>query len=72
MPRLAGITTALGVPGAAMTISVCLGLAEPLRSAAIQRACTDDQRARAASLASACDKAIAIIALPLAPFVTRR
>lgn len=62
----AGLITPLGMVGAAMATSLCLGLAEPLRSAAIQRSCADDQRARAASLASACDKALAIIALPLA------
>jgi MFS family permease len=52
-------------------VSVCaqyflLGLAEPLRAAAIQRAVADDVRARAASLSSACDMAFLIVALPAA------
>ena len=68
---VAGLTTPLGIAGAAMLLSLCLGLAEPLRSAAIQRVCADDQRAGAASLASACDKAIAIVALPLAGWIRR-
>ena len=38
----------------------------PLRSVAIQRLANDAVRARAASLASACDMALKTIALPLA------
>jgi hypothetical protein len=67
----AGVTTPLGIAGAAMLMSLCVGAAEPLRSAALQRVCADDERARAASLASACDKAIAIVALPVAGFLRR-
>ncbi len=44
----------------------CLGLAQPLRGAAIQRVTADGVRARAASLASACDMVFTIIALPFA------
>ena len=42
------------------------GVAHPLRAIAIQRAVPDRARARAASLASACDMALSLIALPLA------
>ncbi len=42
------------------------GVAHPLRAVAIQRAVPDGVRARAASLASACDMAVSLIALPLA------
>ena len=48
------------------------GLAHPLRSAAIQRLATDGVRARAASIASACDKVCATIALTLAGLAGRR
>jgi MFS family permease len=47
-------------------LSFLVGLAEPLRATAIQRLVSDDVRARAVSLASACDMAIATVALPLA------
>jgi hypothetical protein len=51
----------------------CLeGAAGPLRAAAIQRLASDDARARAASLASACDMAVETIVLPLAGLVGRR
>jgi MFS family permease len=42
------------------------GLAAPLRDTAIQRAAPEDARARAASLASACDMAVAALMLPAA------
>jgi hypothetical protein len=42
------------------------GVAHPLRAAAIQRVAGDEVRARAASLASACDMVINMIALPVA------
>jgi hypothetical protein len=42
------------------------GLAEPLRAAAIQRTAGDAVRARAASVANACDMLFSTIAMPLA------
>lgn len=58
------------VPGfivpTAIGLSLLAGVAAPLRAAAIQRAVADEARARAASLAHACDMAISAIALPLA------
>jgi hypothetical protein len=80
-PLLAVVTTALGVvmlfsPGTAHVITLALsflvGLAEPLRDAAVQRVARDDVRARAASTASACDKAFMTAALPLAGMWRRR
>jgi Major Facilitator Superfamily len=50
----------------AIVLSLLDGLALPLRSVAIQRFANDAVRARAASLASACDMALKTIALPLA------
>lgn len=47
-------------------LSFLAGLAGPMRAAAIQRLVADDVRARAASLASACDMVLSTIALPLA------
>jgi len=49
----------------AIVLSLLDGMALPLRSVAIQRLATDSVRARAASLASACDMALKTIALPL-------
>jgi hypothetical protein len=50
----------------AIVLSLLDGLALPLRSVAIQRLANDAVRARAASLGSACDMALKMIALPLA------
>jgi MFS family permease len=50
----------------ALVLALLDGLAMPLRSAAIQRLARDRVRARAASIASACDMAVKAIALPLA------
>jgi MFS family permease len=47
-------------------LSFLVGVAEPLRAAAIQRLAADEVRAQAASAASACDKALLIIGLPAA------
>jgi MFS family permease len=47
-------------------LSFLVGVAEPLRAAAIQRLAADDARAQAASLASACDMAFSTIGLPAA------
>ena len=51
-----------------VALSFLLGIAHPLRAAAIQRLAADAARARAASVASACDMAFTMIALPLAGF----
>jgi MFS family permease len=81
LPGVAGQMTLLGTglvacavapaaPGAFLPTVVVLsflsGLAGPLRAAAIQRLISDGARARAASLASACDMACSLVALPLA------
>jgi hypothetical protein len=56
---------ALGAPLVPSLVAACfvMGLAYPMRAAAIQREAADAVRARAASLASACDKALATAAL---------
>ena len=51
--------------------SLLLGVAEPLRATAIQRLSADGVRARAASMASALDKAVATIALVAAGVMPR-
>ena len=61
---------ALFVP-AVVALSWLQGIGEPLRAAAIQRVAADHVRARAASVASACDKAAATIALVIAGSVPR-
>jgi hypothetical protein len=61
---------ALFVP-AVVALSCLEGVVEPLRAAAIQRVAADHVRARAASVASACDKAAATIALVVAGSVPR-
>jgi MFS family permease len=53
-------------------LSLVVGFAEPVRAAALQRVASDDMRARAASIASACDKACATAALVLAGRMPRR
>jgi hypothetical protein len=55
-----------GFPAMVLILGFLSGLAEPLRDAAIQRLAADAARARAASLASACDMALMLIAMPLA------
>jgi MFS transporter len=61
------VAAALVVPGAfqpsIVALSFLIGLMFPLRAAAIQRVAADGVRARAASLASACDKVLATVAL---------
>jgi hypothetical protein len=49
-----------------MLLAFLMGLAAPLRAAAIQHVSADASRARAASLASACDMACMLIVVPLA------
>jgi hypothetical protein len=51
---------------AVVALAFLLGLAHPLRAVAIQRLAPDQGRARAASIASACDMAFKMVALPLA------
>jgi MFS family permease len=53
-------------------LSTLLGAAVPLRAAATQRLADDAMRARASSLASACDKAFTTMALALFGFWRRR
>ncbi len=54
------------LPLIAFLLAFLTGVAEPLRSAAIQRLASDSIRARAASAAGACDMAVSLIMLPLA------
>jgi MFS family permease len=71
------MVTATAVQSAALMpvtvgLSFLVGIAEPLRATAIQRLSADRVRARAASIASACDKAAATIALIVAGALQRR
>ena len=63
-------TVAVTVPGAFLPVVVVLalldGIAHSIRAVAVQRAVPDQVRARAASLASACDQAIHFMTLPIA------
>jgi len=54
------------LPLVALALAFVSGVARPLRAAAIQRLAADSLRARAASMASACDMAISTIVLPFA------
>jgi hypothetical protein len=63
---LPAITVAMVIALAFLT-----GLAEPLRAAAIQQLAADAARARAASLANACDMIFMLIALPMAAKIWR-
>jgi hypothetical protein len=62
---IAGV--ALAIPAALMPSTIALafaaGVSHPVRAAAIQRLANDDLRARAASVASACDMAFSTITL---------
>jgi hypothetical protein len=66
---LGGVAAAVAfiIPGAFLPVVVVLafldGAAHPLRAAMIQQRATDTVRARAASIASACDKALSAVAL---------
>ena len=55
-----------------LVLAFLTGVAEPLRASAIQRLAADSARARAASLASACDMVFMTIVLPLSGLVGRR
>jgi MFS family permease len=63
---VAAAMPAAALPLAALVLAFLMGIAEPLRAAAIQRLASDSIRARAASAASACDMAVNIVVLPLA------
>jgi hypothetical protein len=54
------------LPPVALALAFLLGVAQPLRSAAIQRLAADRIRARAVSAARACDMAVSTIVLPVA------
>lgn len=66
----ASIAVAVAFPVLFLPVVVVLaflfGIAHPLRAVAIQRHVADGGRARAASLASACDMGVSVMALPLA------
>jgi hypothetical protein len=70
------VVVAVVVPPAFLTTVVTLaflmGVAHPLRAVAIQRLAADHVRARAASIASACDKACVMVALVAAGTLPRR
>jgi MFS transporter len=65
------IVPAVFIP-AVISLSFLMGLAYPIRAALIQRVAADTVRARAASIASACDKALATLALIGAGWRPRR
>jgi hypothetical protein len=54
------------LPLSALALAFLAGVADPLRATAIQRLIADHARARAASVASACDMVVSTIMLPLA------
>jgi hypothetical protein len=55
-----------------VTLAFLMGASQPLRAVAIQRLAADHVRARAASIASACDKACVTLALIVAGSLPRR
>lgn len=57
---------------AVVALSFLLGVAHPLRAAAVQHLTADGMRARAASIASACDNAFRTVALISAGLLPRR
>lgn len=67
---------AIAAPGSFLAVvvglSFLLGVMEPLRAATLQQEVTDDRRARAASIASASDKALTTLALLCAGMLPRR
>ena len=63
---IAAIAVPAMLPLVGLALAFLLGVAQPLRAAAIQRLASDGIRARAASAASACDMAVSTIVLPLA------
>jgi MFS family permease len=55
-----------------LVLAFLTGLAEPLRASAIQRTAADTARARAASIANACDMVCMVIVLPLSARLSSR
>jgi hypothetical protein len=72
----AATVAALALPAAflpaVVALSFLMGIAHPLRAAAIQRLAADHVRARAASIASACDRALVTVALVCAGSLPKR
>ncbi|MEP7308286.1 MAG: MFS transporter [Acidobacteriota bacterium] len=72
---VAGILAVFAVPSTlvpvVIVLELLLGPAHPLRAAAVQRLAGEGVRARAASIASACDKACDTVALMLAGITHR-
>jgi MFS family permease len=62
----AALAAQLGIWPAVGILSLLLGVMHPVRAAAIQRRARDEVRARAASVASACDEVCDTVALALA------
>ena len=67
-----GLTLPAALVPATITLSFGTGVLHPLRAAAIQRMASDGVRARAASVASACDMALSTLFLLLAGQVLTR
>jgi hypothetical protein len=67
-------TSTIALPAAflpvVIVLSCLLGVMEPLRAAAIQRGASDEVRARAASVASACDRIVVTVTLVVAGWWT--
>ena len=69
---MAAFTLPAAFTPAVVALSFLFGVAYPLRAAAIQRLAADRMRARAASTASAFDKAFTSLALVCAGLLPRR
>jgi hypothetical protein len=73
---IAAALATLGLPSAFLPVVVALsflvGVIQPLRATAIQRLAGDEVRARAASIASACDRIVVTVALVAAASVGAR
>jgi hypothetical protein len=67
-----GLAVANMWPFVAIAIAVMAGVALPLRATALQEQASDTMRARAASIASACDTAVSMLLLPVAGVWRRR
>jgi hypothetical protein len=63
---LAGLALPVILVPTAIALSLLAGITAPLRATAIQQTVADDARARAASLAHACDMIVSTLVLPLA------
>jgi MFS family permease len=63
---ISAVAVPAALPLVALALAFLVGVAQPLRAAAIQRLAADSMRARAASAASACDMAVSTLVLPLA------